>query len=97
MFPHQGHTEKLLEAADRFSTIKQFITGSHHAMRMAALSNSRDTSLDLSRITKIIPVGTNVSKDVFNKLKTIFPSLESVPNYYGMTEFGSKLSYKLCQ
>ena len=68
------------------------MVGSHHAMRIAAMSRpsfDKEKSLDLSKVTKVMPVGANVAADVFDKLKGIFPSLESVPNFYGLTEFGS--------
>ena len=62
-------------------------------MQVAALVDDFDKSLNLTELRIIIPVGTEVSTDLFEKLVQIFPLLAVVPNVYGMTEFGCKFHY----
>ena len=68
------------------------MAGSHHIMRLAAISENFDKSLDLTGMKIMLPMGTNVSTDVYDKLVKIFPKLTAVLNVYGMTEFGCKFT-----
>lgn len=85
----QGNTEKILQAVDRFK-VSSLLAGSHHVMRMAAMADKFDKSLDLTALKMVLPIGSNVSSDAYEKLVKIFPKLVAVPNAYGMTEFGSE-------
>ena len=87
----ENNTDKLFRAVDKFKTF-YFIGGAHHITRLAA-ANRAPEGLDLTSLMGACPMGSNIPYDTHDKLKKHFPNLETLMNFYGMTEFGNLISF----
>ena len=64
-------------------------SGSQHVVRYSSASDDLLKGLDLSSVMSLAPIGMSVPVAVEQDLKSrVFPGLQSVINYYSMTELG---------
>ena len=85
-----GNTELLYKEINEFKPLV-IICGSHHLVHLSQI-DPIDESLDLSSVYVAMPMGSTVTKTLYDDLKKNFKSLKMIRNLYSMTELGGSIT-----